>query len=116
MTRLEAAAWAFTILTALRAIGYLPQMAAIWRDQHRATAISISAWTLWAGSHLSAAAYASEATGDRLMVAMMLVNAAFCAAIVLLTMHKRRQPVGTAHSAPGLADVAADRVDPRRGA
>lgn len=91
MTRLEAAAWAFTILNALRTIAYLPQLAAIWRDQLRATAISLSAWTLWAASHLSTALYASEATGDRLLVAMMLVNAAFCAAIVLLTRHKRRE-------------------------
>ena len=91
VTRLEAAAWAFTILNALRTIGYLPQLAAIWRDEHRATAISLSAWTLWTASHLSTAVYASEATGDRLMVAMMLVNAAFCAAIVLLTLHKRRE-------------------------
>jgi hypothetical protein len=92
MTRLEAAAWAFTLLNALRIIGYVPQIAAIWRDEHRATAISLSAWTLWAASHLSTAAYVLEATGDRLVGAMMLANAALCTAIVLITRYKRRDP------------------------
>ncbi len=98
MTRLQAAAWAFALLNVLRTIGYLPQIAAIWRDKHRATAISLSAWTLWAASHLSTAVYAMEATGDRLVAAMMLVNAAFCAAIVLLTLYKRAE--SEQHKAP----------------
>ena len=104
MTRLEAAAFVFTSLNILRIVGYLPQIAAIWRDAHRATAISLSAWTLWAASHVSTAVYATEASGDRLVAGMMLVNAAFCAAIVLLTLYKRSdtgQGKGTAANTSG---------------
>lgn len=91
MTRLEAAAWAFTALNVLRTLGYLPQLAAIWRDPHGARAISLSAWGLWSASHLSTAAYAFEATGDRLVIGIMLVNAGFCLAVVALTIAKRRE-------------------------
>lgn len=91
MTRLDAAAWAFAALNVLRTLGYVPQIAAIWRCPNGAGAISLSAWGLWTAAHLSTAAYAFEATGDRLVIAIMLVNAGFCGAVVALTAWKRRR-------------------------
>ena len=71
-------ALAFGAFNVLRLASYFPQIAAVARDQHGATAISFSCWSLWIGANASTAFYASERLGDPGLALISAFNAACC--------------------------------------
>lgn len=82
-------AFAFGAFNLLRLASYVPQLAAVARDQHGATAISLSSWSLWIGANGSTALHAWVNLGDVILSLMNAFNAACCAAVLLLAIYKR---------------------------
>jgi hypothetical protein len=46
---------AFTIFSSLRVVSYIPQIVKVASDNHGATAISYSTWSLWTGANAATA-------------------------------------------------------------
>ena len=82
-------ALAFGAFNVLRLASYFPQIAAVARDQHGATAISFSCWSLWIGANASTAFYAWERLGDPGLALISAFNAACCLAVLVLAAWKR---------------------------
>ena len=79
----------FGAFNILRLLSYFPQIAAVARDQHGATAISFSCWSLWIGANASTALYAWLNLGDIALSVISAFNAACCVAVLLLAVYKR---------------------------
>ena len=82
-------AFAFGAFNLLRLASYVPQMVAVARDQHGATAISLCSWSLWIGANGSTALHAWVNLGDAILSLINAFNAACCVAVLLLAIYKR---------------------------
>ena len=80
----------FSLFNILRLGSYLPQIARVAADTEGARAISYSTWRLWIGANVSTAAYAVVNITDWALFAISATNALGCAAVVLVTIWKRR--------------------------
>ena len=70
------------------ATAYRPVIA---RDANGASAISYATWGLWTGSNLATALYAYANLRDAYLAGVSIVYAACCAAVIALTIAKRRR-------------------------
>jgi hypothetical protein len=87
--REDVVAIAFGAFNLLRLASYFPQIAAVARDQHGATAISLSCWSIWIGANATTALYGWVNLGDLTLTAINAFNAACCTAVLLLAVYKR---------------------------
>lgn len=92
--RLSVLAWAFTLTNSLRVVAYLPTLLALHHsgnaDQH-----SLWTWCTFCGANFTMAAWLYENNGQRIdrAVVVNLCNAAMCAAVALMILGCRWQPL-----------------------
>jgi hypothetical protein len=85
-------AWAFTATNTVRALFYLPQIAAVARSTDGARSIALSTWSMWAANNALGAVYAGAALDDLALALSFGASLAGCAAVIALTLAKRRGP------------------------
>jgi hypothetical protein len=89
MTLGEAAFLAFSACNFLRLGSYVPQIIRVARDQHGASCISFTSWSIFLLANSTTAAHAAVNLGDDFLAMISGVNAICCLAIVALTAWKR---------------------------
>lgn len=82
-------AWAYLLTNATRFITYLPQIAAVWRSQDGARAISLLTWSSWVVSHVTGLAYGALVMKDTYFVVITFINLVGCGCVTIIAAHRR---------------------------
>jgi hypothetical protein len=87
---------AYTTVSSLRVLSYLPQIVRLAKAHDGVAAISLMTWNLWLVSHVMTVIYAAAIVRDPLLIAIFAGNGACCALVVGIVLWKRRR-----HAASG---------------
>ena len=85
----SAIAWFYLVTYSTRMFSFLPQIIAVWRCRDGGRAISLLTWCSWMISHAAAALYGALVVHDPFFVLISVVNLLGCAAVTLITAHRR---------------------------
>jgi hypothetical protein len=100
---IDLVAAAFGLFNVLRLASYFPQLVAVARDQHGATAISVSCWSIWVGANATTAAYAWLNLRDVPLVVASAFNGICRGAVLTLALYKRAAARVRRSGSPSLA-------------
>lgn len=89
MTLAEYSMTAFALLNGGRAFAYIPQMIRVYRDPHRAAAVSVTTWTLFTAANVATIFYAVTVYRDFVMASIFGLNALGCSLIVGMILIRR---------------------------
>ena len=79
----------FGVFNLLRLASYFPQIVAVARDRHGATAISFSCWAIWVGANASTALYAWVKLADLNLALISAFTAVCCLSVLIVAAHRR---------------------------
>ena len=80
---------AFTVTGIISAIGYIPQIHTLWKDDTAASSTSIRAWTTWAVTSGVGMLYSIFVIKDIFVIGNSVIQFAGCATILAVTVYKR---------------------------